>query len=187
MTEEINFYLESAEEQMQDTLSHLESTLAKIRAGKANPQMLRNVSIDYYGVNTPLNQASNISTPDAQTISIQPYDKTLINEIEQAIIEANLGFNPSNNGEKVIINVPPLTEERRVELVKQVKMEIENSKISIRNIRQRANDEMKKLGKLGLLEDLERDAEASVQKLTDIFSQQVDQIFLKKEAEILTV
>ena len=124
MTEEVNFQLDLAEEQMKDAINHLEKILAKIRAGKANPQMLRIVSIDYYGVNTPLSQASNISTPDAHTISIQPYDKTLINEIEQAIVEANLGFNPSNNGEKVIINVPPLTEERRIDLVKQVKIEM---------------------------------------------------------------
>ena len=109
MTEEINFQLELTEEQMQEAITHLENVLTKIRAGKANPQMLRTVSIDYYGVLTPLSQASNISTPDSQTLSIQPFDKTLITEIEQAIVEANLGFNPSNNGEKVIINIPPLT------------------------------------------------------------------------------
>ena len=187
MNEEINFCLELAREQMQESIGHLELSLSKIRAGKASPQMLRSVKVEYYGSITPLSQMANVATPDSQTITIQPFDKTVIAEIEQAIVDAQLGFNPSNNGEKVIINVPPLTEERRIELVKQVKMEIENSKISIRNIRQRANDEMKKLGKLGLSEDLERDAEASVQKLTDSFSQQVDQIFLKKEAEILTV
>lgn len=187
MTEEVNFQLDLAEEQMKDAINHLEKILAKIRAGKANPQMLRIVSIDYYGVNTPLSQASNISTPDAHTISIQPYDKTLINEIEQAIVEANLGFNPSNNGEKVIINVPPLTEERRIDLVKQVKIEIEKTKISIRNIRQRANEELKKLGKSGLSEDIVRDAEGDVQKLTDNYSSQVEQIFSNKESEILTV
>ena len=187
MTEEVNFQLDLAEEQMKDAINHLENILAKIRAGKANPQMLRIVSIDYYGVNTPLSQASNISTPDAHTISIQPYDKTLINEIEQAIVEANLGFNPSNNGEKVIINVPPLTEERRIDLVKQVKIEIEKTKISIRNIRQRANEELKKLGKSGLSEDIVRDAEGDVQKLTDNYSSQVEQIFSNKESEILTV
>ena len=187
MTEEINFHLNFTKEQMQEAVSHLENTLGKIRAGKASPQMLRTVSVDYYGVMTPLSQASNVSTPDAQTISIQPYDKTLIPDIEQAIIDANLGFNPSNNGEKVMINIPPLTEDRRRDLVKQAKTEIENAKVSIRNIRQRANDEMKKLGKQGLSEDLERDAESSVQELTNTYSNRIDELFLAKEAEIMTV
>jgi len=161
MIEEVNFQLDIANEQMQEAVSHLENTLGKIRAGKANPQMLRTVSVDYYGVMTPLSQASNISTPDAQTITVQPFDKTLILDIEQAITDANLGFNPSNNGEKVIINIPPLTEDRRRDLVKQAKIEVENAKVSIRNVRQRANDEMKKLGKDGLSEDLERDGSKS--------------------------
>jgi len=187
MTEEINFHLDFAKEQMHEAVSHLESILGKIRAGKANPQMLRTVSIDYYGIMTPLSQASNISTPDPQTISIQPYDKTLIPDIEQAIIDANLGFNPSNNGEKVIINIPPLTEDRRRDLVKQAKTEIENAKVSIRNIRHTANDEMKKLGKQGLSEDLERDAEASVQELTNTSTNKIDELFSVKEAEIMTV
>tara|TARA_B100000902_G_scaffold328496_1_gene324585 strand:- start:19 stop:582 length:564 start_codon:yes stop_codon:yes gene_type:complete len=187
MTEEINFHLDFTKEQMQEAVSRLENTLGKIRAGKANSQMLRTVSVDYYGVITPLSQAANVSTPDAQTISIQPYDKTLIPDIEQAIIDANLGFNPSNNGEKVIINIPPLTEDRRRELVKQAKTEIENAKVSIRNLRQRANDEMKKLGKQGLSEDLERDAESSVQKLTNTYSNKIDELFSAKEADIMTV
>ena len=187
MTEEINFHLDLAKEQMEESLSHLENTLSKIRAGKANPQMLRTVSINYYGVMTPLSQSSNISTPDAQTISIQPFDKTLIADIEQAIIEANLGFNPSNNGEKVIINIPPLTEDRRRVLVKQAKTEIENAKISIRNIRQGANDEMKKLGKQGLSEDMERDAEGLVQDLTNTYSNKINELFIAKEADIMTV
>ena len=179
--------LEIAEEQMKETITHLDNVLSKIRAGKASPQMLRTVIIDYYGVSTPLSQASNISTPDSQTISIQPFDKGLINDIEQAIIESNLGFNPSNNGERVIINVPPLTEERRRELVKQVKLEIENSKVSIRSIRQKANDEMKLLSKSGLSEDLLRDAENSVQKLTDSFVVKIDEIFKSKESDIMKV
>ena len=144
MSEEVEFQLDIAKEQMHEAITHLEKILLKIRAGKANPQMLHAVNIDYYGVITPLNQAANISTPDAQTISIQPFDKNLIVDVEQAIVEANLGFSPSNNGEKVIINIPPLTEERRRELVKQVKSEIENAKISVRNVRQKANEEMKK-------------------------------------------
>lgn len=187
MTEEVNFHLDVAKEAMQEALSHLENILGKIRAGKANPQMLRTVKVDYYGVQTPLAQAANVSTPDAQTISVQPFDKTLIAEIEQAIVDANLGFNPSNNGEKVIINVPPLTEDRRRDLVKQAKAEIENAKVSLRNIRQKANDEIKKLAKDGLSEDLARDAETNVQDLTNSYSKQIDDIFAKKEADIMTV
>lgn len=187
MTEEINFNLDVAKEAMTEVVIRLESVLAKIRAGKANPQMLSTVKVDYYGVQTPLSQAANVSTPDAQTLSIQPFDKSLITDIEQAIIDANLGFNPSNNGEKVIVNVPPLTEERRISLVKQVKSEIENSKVSIRNIRQRANDEMKKLGKEGLSEDLVRDAEGAVQDLTNTYSSKIDDIYSAKESDIMTV
>ncbi|MBT3621740.1 MAG: ribosome recycling factor [Flavobacteriales bacterium] len=187
MTEEVNFHLDVAKEQMQEAISHLENVLGKIRAGKANPQMLRTVKVDYYGVLTPLAQAANVSTPDAQTIAVQPFDKGLIAEIEQAIVDANLGFNPSNNGEKVIINVPPLTEDRRRDLVKQAKVEIENAKVSVRNIRQKANDEMKKLGKDGLSEDMVRDAEASVQELTNTYSAKIDVVYTAKEAEIMTV
>ena len=187
MTEEVNFNLDVAKEAMQEVITRLESALAKIRAGKANPQMLSTVKVDYYGVQTPLAQTANVSTTDAQTISIQPFDKSLIAEIEQAIVEANLGFNPSNNGAKIIINVPPLTEERRRELLKQAKAEIENSKVSVRNIRQKANDEMKKLGKEGLSEDLVRDAEGSVQSLTNTYSSKIDAIYSEKEADIMTV
>ena len=187
MIEEINFNLDVAKEAMDDVISRLEHTLSKIRAGKANPVMLSTVKLDYYGVHTPLSQAANITSTDSQTLSIQPFDKNLINDIEQAIIEANLGFNPSNNGEKVIVNIPPLTEERRRELVKQVKSEIETSKVSIRNIRQKANDEMRKLGKSGLSEDLVRDAEHEVQNLTNLFSSKIDEIFVKKENDIMTV
>ena len=144
MTEDIKFQLDITKEHMQEAITHLENILGKIRAGKANPQMLRTIKVDYYGALTPLAQAANISTPDSQTISIQPFDKSLIAEIEQAIVDANLGFNPSNNGERVIINVPPLTEDRRRDLAKQAKVEIENAKVSIRNIRQKSNDEIKK-------------------------------------------
>ena len=129
MTEEIDFQLDIAKEQMQEIIMHLENVLGKIRAGKANPQMLRTVMVDYYGVSTPLVQSANVSTPDAQTIFVQPFDKSLITEIEQAIVDANLGFTPSNNGERVIINVPPLTEDRRRDLAKQAKVEIENAKV----------------------------------------------------------
>jgi ribosome recycling factor len=179
--------LDIAKEQMQEAIMHLENVLGKIRAGKANPQMLRTVMVDYYGVSTPLAQTANVSTPDAQTITVQPFDKSLIAEIEQAIIDASLGFTPSNNGERVIINVPPLTEDRRRDLAKQAKIEIENAKVSIRNIRQKANDEMKKLGKDGLSEDLVRGAEESVQELTNTYSSKIDVIYTAKEAEIMTV
>ena len=187
MNEEIDFQLDIAKEQMQEALAHLENILGKIRAGKANPQMLRTVMVDYYGVSTSLAQTANVSTPDAQTISVQPFDKNLIAEIEQGIVDANLGFLPSNNGERVIINVPPLTEDRRKDLVKQAKAEIENTKVSIRNVRQKANDEMKKLGKEGLSEDLVRRAEESIQELTNTYSSKIDVIYTVKEAEIMTV
>ena len=187
MTEEVKFHLEVAKEQMEESIKHLEAVLTKITAGKANPQMLSMVMVDYYGVKTPLVQAANVSTADAQTISIQPFDKSLIAEIEQAIIEAKLGFNPSNNGEKVLINVPPLTEDRRLDLLKQAKVEIENTKVSIRNVRQKANDEMKKLGKDGLSDDAVRDAEASVQQLTNTYSAKIDVVYTEKEVEIMRV
>ena len=187
MNEEITFFLDIAKEQMLECTAHLEIILSKIRAGKASPQMLRTVYVDYYGSSTPLSQTANISTPDAQTISIQPFDKTIISLIEQAIVNSNLGFNPSNNGEKVIINVPPLTEDRRRDLVRQTKVEIEKAKVSSRNIRQKTNDEIKKLGKEGLSEDLVRDAEEQVQDLTNQFSKNFDSIFTAKEAEIMTV
>ena len=187
MIEEVNFNLDVAKEAMDDVISRLEHTLSKIRAGKANPVMLSTVKLDYYGVQTPLSQAANITSTDSQTLSIQPFDKNLINDIEQAIVEANLGFNPSNNGEKVIVNVPPLTEQRRRELVKQVKSEIENAKVSIRNHRQKANDEMRKLSKSGASEDIVRDAENSVQNLTNSFTSKIDIIYNQKELDIMTV
>ena len=138
--EEIELILDNAKEQMNGAIKHLELAFSKIRAGKANPQMLDNVSIDYYGAITPLSQASNINTPDPRTISVQPWDKNMLEVIEKAIIDANLGFNPMNNGEMIMINVPPLTEERRIQLVKQAKSESENSKVSIRNARKDANN-----------------------------------------------
>ena len=144
MIEEIELILDITKEQMNESISRLESILSKIRAGKASPQMLSAVKVDYYGAITPLAQMANINTPDSQTISIQPFDKSVMGDIEKAILEANLGLNPMNNGEIIIINVPALTEERRRELVKQVKLETENCKVSIRNARQKANEEVKK-------------------------------------------
>ena len=183
--EEIEFILDSARESMNKSIGHLEVAFSKIRAGKASPQMLDNVSIDYYGVMTPLNQASNINTPDAKTISVQPWDKSMLEVMEKAIIDSNLGFTPMNNGEMIIINVPPVTEERRRDLVKQAKAEAENAKVSIRNVRKDANDELKKLD--GLSEDVIKDAENSVQDVTNEFSSKVDAFFTKKESEIMTV
>ena len=187
MNEEINFCLDLAREQMQESLNHLEISLSKIRAGKASPQMLRAVVVDYYGSVTPLTQMANVTTPDSQTITIQPFDKSMIADIEQAIVNAQLGSNPSNNGEKVIINVPALTEERRRDLVKQVKIEIEKSKISCRNIRQKSNDELKKIGKEGVSEDIIRDAEESVQLITNEYTIKIDDIFSAKESDIMQV
>ncbi|MGC6470563.1 MAG: ribosome recycling factor [Flavobacteriales bacterium] len=185
MMEEINFILDSAKENMDGSLQHLELAFTKIRAGKASPQMLDGVNVDYYGAMTPLSQASNINTPDARTISVQPWDKSLLEVMEKAIIDANLGFNPMNNGEMIIINVPPLTEERRLQLVKQAKTESENAKVSIRNARKEANDELKKLS--GISEDILKDSEASVQDLTNSFTSKVDALLSSKESEILTV
>jgi len=183
--EEIEFILVSTKEQMQGAIKHLEIAFSKIRAGKASPQMLDNISIDYYGALTPLSQASNINTPDARTISVQPWDKSMLEVMEKAIIDANLGFNPMNNGEMIMINVPPLTEERRLQLVKQAKSESENAKVSIRNARKEANDELKKLD--GISEDIMKDSEINVQNLTNEYTTKIDAFFSTKEQEILTV
>ncbi len=187
MTEDIELILDIAEEQMNESISRLDSVLSKIRAGKASPQMLSAVKVDYYGAITPLAQMANINTPDSQTISIQPFDKSVLADIEKAIIETNLGLNPMNNGELIIINIPALTEERRRELVKQVKLETENCKVSIRNSRQKANEEVKKLAKDGLSEDMARDAETNVQDLTDKFITITDKHFTDKEKDVMTI
>ncbi len=183
--EEINFILDSTRESMEKSINHLELAFSKIRAGKATPQMLDSVIIDYYGSPTPLNQASNINTPDAKTISVQPWDKSMLELMEKAILDSNLGFTPNNNGEMIIINVPPLTEERRISLVKQLKSELENAKVSIRSSRKDSNDYLKKLE--GLSEDIIKDAENEIQRVTDEFSKKVDVLFSKKESEIMTV
>ncbi|PZD78411.1 ribosome recycling factor [Mesonia sp. K7] len=184
MMEEINFILESTEEAMQNAIKHLEKELLKIRAGKASPSMVGSVKVDYYGALTPLNQVANVSTPDARTISIQPYEKSFIGEIEKAILNANLGFNPMNNGESVIINVPPLTEERRRELAKQVKAQAEDAKVGVRNDRKNANNDLKKLD---ISEDLLSNAETDVQTLTDKYINKIDEVYHHKEKEIMTV
>ena len=184
MNEEIGFIIEVANESMRFSFEHLEKELVNIRAGKANPVMLKSVMIDYYGVPTPLSQVSNINTPDGRTITVQPWEKPLIAEIVKGILNANLGFNPMNNGESVIINVPPLTEERRMELVKLAKAETENTRVSIRNARKDANNEIKKSD---LSKDLQKNAEIDIQGLTDNYIKKVDNVFSSKEKEILTV
>ena len=182
--EEIDFILDSAKEQMSGSMDHLIVAFSKIRAGKASPQMLDGVNIDYYGAKTPLSQASNINTPDAKTISIQPWDKSLLETMEKAIMDANLGFNPMNNGEMIMINVPPLTEERRIGLAKQSKSEAEHAKVGIRNARKEANNEIKKTT---ISDDMKKIAEEDIQKLTDKFVKEIDEKFSLKEKEIMKV
>ena len=184
MNEEVKFILDATKESMDKAMDHLEKELVKIRAGKANPSMLSSVMVEYYGNMTPLSQVSNINTPDGRTISVQPWEKSMIPVIESAIMNANLGFNPMNNGEMVIINVPPLTEERRIQLVKQAKSEAEDAKVSVRSARQEANKEVKALD---VSEDLEKNAEIDIQELTDDYTKRIDQILEVKEAEIMKV
>ena len=182
--EEIEFIIEACKESMGNSVDHLERELLNIRAGKANPSMLSSVKLDYYGSLTPLSQIANINTPDAQTISIQPWEKDKLQEIEKAIMVANLGFNPMNNGESIIITIPPLTEERRKELVKIAKSEIEKAKISVRNSRKEANNDIKKC-EVSL--DQKSLSEHEIQTLTDKYIIQIDKIYSIKEKEILSV
>lgn len=177
--------IDMSKDSMDKAIQRLEKNLLKIRAGRANPSMLDSVRVDYYGSSTPLSQVSNINTPDARTLSVQPWEKSLISEIEKSIINSGLGLNPQNNGDVVIINIPPLTEERRKGLVKNARAEGEESKISIRSARKDANDEIKSLD--GISEDFIKDAEARVQTMTDGYSKKVDTIIDKKEEEILQV
>ncbi|MGB8704925.1 MAG: ribosome recycling factor [Gillisia sp.] len=184
MNEELDFIFESAEENMQQSLRHLEKQLQNIRAGKASPAMLGSVMVEYYGSMTPLNQVANVNTPDARTITVQPFEKSIIKDIEKGIMMANLGFNPMNNGDNVIISVPPLTEERRKELVKQAKSEAEEAKIGVRNDRKTANTEIKKLD---LPEDDVKIAEDNIQELTDKYIKRIESILENKEKEIMTI
>lgn len=187
MHEEIEFTLEEAQEGMQLAVQHLEKEFQKLRAGKASAQMLDGVKIDYYGALTPIEQTANISTPDARQIIVQPWDKSVLGLIDKAIQAANLGFNPKNEGEILRIQVPPLTEERRRDLVKKAKTEAENAKIAIRNIRRNANETAKKLKKDGVPEDEVDKLEATIQKITDDFISRVDKIVETKEKDIMTV
>ena len=187
MNEEINFVFDLTNEKMQDSIYHLELELIKIRAGRANPGMLDGVMVDYYGSKTPLSQVGNINSPDAKTIIIQPWEKDLINEIKNAINTSNIGFNAQDNGEAIIINVPALTEERRLELVKKVKSEAEKSRVSIRNVRKEGNDELKKLAKNGISEDLIKEAENQIQSFTDNFIEKVNKLASIKEGDLMKV
>lgn len=187
MQEEIDFLFDATKDDMDRALSHMEKALVKIRAGRANPSMLQGVMVEYYGTPTPLQQVSNVNTPDARTISIQAWEKTLIPEIEKAILNAGLGFNPMNNGESVIISVPPLTEERRRDLAKLAKAESESAKVGVRAARKSAMDELKKLGNDGLSEDLQKDYGNDIQKMTDDYIAKCDAMYAKKEQDIMTV
>jgi ribosome recycling factor len=187
MQEEVDFILEHTQESMNAAIEHLDKELVHIRAGKASPSMLDGILVEYYGSMTALSQVANISTPDARTVAIQPWEKGLIPAIEKAIMNANLGFNPDNNGEIIRINIPVLTEERRKDLVKQVHQEGEHAKVSIRTTRKDANNSLKKLQKSGLSEDLEKDAEAEVQNMTDNFGKKVESLITVKEKDIMTI
>jgi len=184
MNEEIEFILDTAKEAMNNAISHLEKELRSIRAGKASPAMLTTVMVDYYGSQTPLGQVANVNTPDARTLSIQPWEKNMLQPIEKAIQIANLGLNPMNNGDVIMINVPPLTEERRKGLAKQAKAEAEHAKVGIRNARKDANNEIKKTD---VSDDMKKNAEADVQELTNGFVKKTDDILSIKEKEIMTV
>ncbi|TBN03910.1 ribosome recycling factor [Hyunsoonleella flava] len=185
MNEDLQFILDTAKEAMDAALKHLEKQLVNIRAGKASPSMLGSVMVDYYGSQTPLNQVANVNTPDGRTITVQPWEKSMLQEIERGIMVANLGFNPMNNGESIIINVPPLTEERRKILAKQAKSEAEDAKVGVRNARKEANNDIKKLDDVS--EDLQKNAEIDIQEMTDSYVNRIDEIFDNKEKEIMTV
>jgi len=187
MNEDIQLVFDMAKEGMEKALQHLDSELSRIRAGKANVHILDGVLVDYYGTPTPLNQVSNVSTPDAKTIMIQPWEKTMIDPIEKALMNSNVGITPVNNGEVIRLIIPQLTEERRRDLVKLVKSEGENARVSIRNSRRDANEEYKQMQKDGLSEDEAKDAEAEIQKLTDEYNGKVEEIVTSKEDDIMTI
>ena len=184
---EVKEYLKNAEENMQMAVEYLEDTLGHIRAGKASPKLIDGIRVDYYGSQAPISNVANVSVPDARTIAITPWEKSMFKEIEKAIINSDLGITPESNGEVIRLNIPPLTEERRKQLVKQCKAEAENAKVSVRNARRDTIDKLKKEVKNGLSEDNEKDAEAEVQKLHDKYIKEIDSVFAEKEKEILTV
>lgn len=184
MNEEIEFIIDSAKEQMNGAIDHLLKEFSNIRAGKATPGMLGSVMVDYYGSQTKLSQVANVNTPDGRTITVQPWEKQLIPEIEKGILVANLGFNPMNNGESIIINVPALTEERRRELSKIAKAAAEHAKVSIRNARKDANNEIKKTD---ISDDAKKNSETDVQTLTDSYIKKIDEVYAVKDGEIMKV
>jgi ribosome recycling factor len=187
MNEEVELITDETKDRMEKAVDHLEHELARLRAGRANPALLDGITVDYYGVNSPLSQVSNINTPDPKTILIQPWEKNMLGVIEKAIMAANIGLTPVNNGEVIRINIPPLTEERRHQLVKQVRTEGETAKISIRSARKWANDELKAMLKEGLPEDIEKEATEVVQQMTHSYNGKVDKIMAVKEKEVMTV
>jgi ribosome recycling factor len=187
MSDELFLVIEESDEAMQKAISHLESELIKVRAGKATPNIVDGIVIDYYGTPTPINQAANVSVADARTLTIQPWEKNMLQPIERAIIAANIGLNPQNDGNIIRLFLPPLTEERRRELVKRAQNEGEQSKVAIRSIRREAMEQIKKLQKNGLSEDVTKDAESSIQELTDRHINLVDKHLATKEKEIMTV
>ncbi|MBR4820550.1 ribosome recycling factor [bacterium] len=187
MIEKAQAVMDAAKEKMQSAVTYLEEDLKTYRAGKANPAVFNNVMVNYYGTMTPIPQVASIGTPDAKTMLIQPWDRSLLHPIEKAIMDANLGFTPQNNGEMIRINVPALTEERRKELVKKARTAGENAKVGVRNARRDAIETLKKLQKEGLPEDAEKDFEEDVQKLTDTYSKKVEEILAAKEKDMMTV
>lgn len=187
MSEELSLIIDDVEHSMQKAITHLEAELVKVRAGKATPNIVDGIIVDYYGNPTPINQVGNISVADARTLTIQPWEKNMLQPIERAIIAANIGINPQNDGNMIRLFLPPLTEERRRELVKKAQGEGENSKVAIRSLRRDAMEQIKKLQKNGLSEDLSKDSESRVQELTDRFIALVDKHLATKEKEIMTV
>lgn len=185
--EDLEFYLEEAKDHMEKSLHHVSHALAKIRAGRALPSMLDGLMVDYYGSQTPINQVASVNSPDAKTLAIKPWEKTMLAEIEKAIINSDLGLNPQNDGEIIRLNIPPLTEERRKELVKQSRHEAEHGRVSVRNVRKDTNDHLKKLLKEHVSEDEVKKAEDSVQSLTDEYVSKIDELLAIKEEEIMTV
>ena len=184
---EVKDYLNNAKESMEMAVEYLDDALAHIRAGKASPRLLDSIRVNYYGSMSPISNVANVSVPDARTIAITPWEKSMFKEIEKAIINSELGITPENNGEVIRLSIPPLTEERRKNLVKQSKAEAENAKVSVRNARREAIEGLKKEIKNGMSEDIEKDGEVEVQKLHDKYMKKIDEIFADKEKEILTV
>jgi ribosome recycling factor len=187
MNEEVQLVYDMTQERMEKAVEHLDNELMRIRAGKANVHILDGIKVDYYGTMTPLNQVSNISTPDAKTILIQPWEKSMIEPIEKALMNSNVGITPANNGEVIRLAIPQLTEERRRDLVKQVRTEGENARVSIRTARREANDEYKNMQKDGLSEDETKTAEDNIQKLTDEYTEKIDKIVEAKDQDIMTI